>query len=39
MNPVDDVTAYALNRFRRCRALMGESAFPCHVAAVAAGPG
>ncbi len=38
-NPVDDFMAYALNRFSRCRALMGEPGFAGHVKAVAAGPG
>lgn len=33
-NPADDFWAYALNRFRRCQALMGSPAFPGHLAAI-----
>ena len=36
-NPVDDFWAYAVNRFERCKKLMGSPAFASHVAAVAAG--
>jgi thiamine kinase-like enzyme len=32
-NPADDFAAYALNRFNRCKALMGTSNFAKHVAA------
>jgi len=37
-NPVDDFWAYAINRFERCKALMGKSEFARHLAAVAASP-
>jgi thiamine kinase-like enzyme len=33
-NPADDFWAYALNRFRRCQALMGSADFPRHLAAI-----
>ena len=36
-NPVDDFWAYSLNRFERCKALMGTNGFSRHVAAVARG--
>lgn len=36
-NPVDDFWAYAVNRFERCKALMGSSAFGYHLAAVRSG--
>lgn len=36
-NPADDFWAYAINRFARCRALMGEPAFALHLAAIRAG--
>ncbi|MFO1173531.1 MAG: phosphotransferase family protein [Hyphomicrobiaceae bacterium] len=36
-NPADDFWAYAVNRFERCKKLMGSASFPAHVAAVAAG--
>jgi thiamine kinase-like enzyme len=36
-NPVDDFWAYAVNRFERCKKLMGSSGFAGHVAAVKAG--
>jgi hypothetical protein len=35
-NPVDDFWAYSVNRFERCKKLMGSSGFAGHVAAVAA---
>jgi thiamine kinase-like enzyme len=38
-NPADDFWAYSVNRFQRCKALMGTSAFSAHLAAVRAGPG
>jgi thiamine kinase-like enzyme len=38
-NPADDFWAYSLNRFERCKALMGTDAFARHVAAVARGDG
>ncbi|WP_395016537.1 phosphotransferase [Dongia sp.] len=34
-NPADDFWAYAINRFDRCKALMGRSDFGAHLAAVA----
>jgi len=34
-NPADDFWAYAVNRFERCKALMGRSDFGAHLAAVA----
>lgn len=37
-NPVDDFEAYATNRFARCKALMNDSRFAGHVAAVCSGP-
>ena len=37
-NPADDFSAYAGNRFARCRSLMDSPGFVMHVAAVAAGP-
>jgi thiamine kinase-like enzyme len=36
-NPADDFWSYAVNRFRRCRALMGDPAFGPHVEAVRRG--
>jgi thiamine kinase-like enzyme len=33
-NPVDDFWAYAVNRFERCKALMGSSGFGRHLDAV-----
>jgi thiamine kinase-like enzyme len=33
-NPADDFWAYALNRFTRCKALMGTSAFAASLAAL-----
>ncbi|MDH3689163.1 MAG: phosphotransferase family protein [Gammaproteobacteria bacterium] len=36
-NPVDDFWAYAINRFERCKALMGREEFSSHVAAVRLG--
>ncbi len=36
-NPVDDFWAYAVNRFERCKALMGGSEFGHHVDAVRSG--
>ncbi len=33
-NPVDDFQAYAMNRFERCKALMGSADFARHVEAV-----
>jgi thiamine kinase-like enzyme len=36
-NPADDFWAYSVNRFERCKALMGTTDFPRHVAAVARG--
>ena len=36
-NPAEDFWSYALNRFERCRALMGSAAFRSHVAALANG--
>lgn len=36
-NPVDDFWAYSVNRFERCKKLMGSPSFAKHVAAVAAG--
>lgn len=37
-NPAEDFWAYSINRFARCKALMGSPDFAHHVAAVAAGP-
>ena len=34
-NPADDFNAYALNRFKRCKALMATPDFAAHVRAVA----
>jgi len=34
-NPADDFWAYAVNRFERCKALMGRADFGTHIAAVA----
>lgn len=34
-NPADDFAAYALNRFRRCKALMETPAFAAHVSNLA----
>ena len=36
-NPVDDFWAYAVNRFERCKALMGSAAFGRHLDAVRRG--
>lgn len=36
-NPADDFWAYSVNRFERCKALMGTPDFARHVAAVARG--
>jgi thiamine kinase-like enzyme len=36
-NPADDFWAYAVNRFERCKALMGRGDFGSHIAAVAKG--
>lgn len=36
-NPADDFWAYAVNRFERCKALMGRADFGGHIAAVAKG--
>ena len=36
-NPVDDFWAYAVNRFERCKALMGGSEFGRHLDAVRSG--
>ncbi len=36
-NPADDFWAYSVNRFARCKALMGTADFARHVAAVARG--
>ena len=36
-NPVDDFRAYALNRFERCKRLMGTSDFARQVEAVRKG--
>lgn len=36
-NPADDFWSYAVNRFERCRTLMGDADFPRHIAAVAKG--
>jgi len=36
-NPADDFWAYAVNRFERCKALMGRSEFGTHIAAVIRG--
>ncbi|MDN2583547.1 choline/ethanolamine kinase family protein [Aquibium sp. ELW1220] len=36
-NPADDFWAYSVNRFERCKALMGTADFARHVAAVARG--
>jgi thiamine kinase-like enzyme len=33
-NPADDFWAYAVNRFNRCKALMGQPAFSAHLQAV-----
>ncbi|MEZ5924706.1 MAG: choline/ethanolamine kinase family protein [Hyphomicrobiaceae bacterium] len=35
-NPVDDFWAYSVNRFERCKKLMGGAGFQAHVAAVKA---
>jgi len=34
-NPVDDFWAYAVNRFERCKTLMGSAGFGGHLDAVA----
>jgi thiamine kinase-like enzyme len=36
-NPADDFWTYAVNRFERCKALMGRADFGAHIAAVAKG--
>ncbi len=36
-NPVDDFSAYAVNRFERCEALMGSPEFGRHLDAVRSG--
>ena len=36
-NPADDFWGYAVNRFERCKALMGRSDFGAHLSAVAKG--
>ncbi len=36
-NPVDDFWAYAVNRFERCKALMGRDDFGRHLAAIGSG--
>ena len=36
-NPAEDFMAYANNRFSRCKALMADSAFSGHLAAIAKG--
>jgi thiamine kinase-like enzyme len=36
-NPADDFWAYAVNRFERCKALMGRADFGTHLGAVAKG--
>ena len=36
-NPAEDFWAYAVNRFERCRKLMGDAEFPRHIEAVARG--
>jgi thiamine kinase-like enzyme len=36
-NPADDFWAYAVNRFARCKALMGRGDFGTHIAAVRRG--
>jgi len=36
-NPADDFWAYAVNRFERCKALMGRPDFGAHIAAVQEG--
>lgn len=36
-NPADDFWAYAVNRFERCKRLMSEADFGCHLQAVIAG--
>ena len=36
-NPVDDFRAYAVNRFERCKTLMGSAEFGCHLEAARAG--
>jgi thiamine kinase-like enzyme len=36
-NPADDFWAYAVNRFERCKKLMGDADFGTHIAAVAKG--
>lgn len=37
-NPADDLWAYAVNRFERCKALMATPAFADHLRAVRRGP-
>jgi hypothetical protein len=37
-NPADDFWAYAINRFERCRALMGSSEFGQALDLVRTGP-
>ena len=36
-NPVDDFWAYAVNRFERCKALMGRDDFGRHLTAIGSG--
>jgi thiamine kinase-like enzyme len=36
-NPADDFWAYAVNRFERCKALMGRADFGMHLEAVGKG--
>jgi thiamine kinase-like enzyme len=36
-NPADDFWAYAVNRFERCKRLMGRADFGAHISAVAKG--
>lgn len=36
-NPVDDFWAYSINRFERCKTLMGQDSFSEHLAAVRRG--
>ncbi len=37
-NPVEDFWAYAVNRFERCKALMGSDGFGAHLEAVRSSP-
>ncbi len=36
-NPAEDFWAYAVNRFERCKTLMGRGDFGCHLAAIKQG--